>query len=83
MTEEIDKEDEVRIRCDPDTKRAFKVFVASRGFKNFEEGLRWLLDRAGFWPREFTLRVVGETETKKVKTRVPLGKEVKTRVAEE
>ena len=78
-----EEEEQILIRCDKELARVFKLFVADRRFKAYRDALRWLLDRAGYWPREFTLRVVGEAETKRVKTRVPLGEEVKTRVAEE
>ena len=78
-----EEEEQILIRCDKELARVFKLFTADKGFRAYRDALRWLLDRAGFWPREFTLRVVGETEMKKVRTRVPLGEEVKTRVAEE
>ena len=32
------------IRCTPETKRKFRMFVASKGFRNSEEALLFLLE---------------------------------------
>jgi len=32
------------IRCRPETKRRFKVFIADKGFRNAEEALIFLLN---------------------------------------
>ena len=40
------KSELIRIRCTPETKREFKLFVAEGDFKNAEEALRYLLELA-------------------------------------
>ena len=44
------------IRCKPETRRAFKLFVAENEFKNYEDALLFLLKKASeygwFRPRE-------------------------------
>ena len=34
----------IYIRCSPETSTRFRVFVARKGFKNYEEALNYLLD---------------------------------------
>ena len=34
----------IYIRCTPETFRRFRVFVAEKGFKNYEEALNYLLE---------------------------------------
>jgi len=38
------KTEVIVIRCTPETKRRFRMFVASKGFRNSEEALLFLLD---------------------------------------
>ena len=76
----MEEEEQILIRGDRELIRAFKLLVADRRFRTYRDALRWLLDRSGYWPREFTMRVVGEAETAKVKTKVPLGREHKAKV---
>ena len=45
---------ELRIRCSEETYREFKVFIAEMGFKNYEEGLKYLLKKERKRSRVFT-----------------------------
>ena len=53
---------DLRIRCKPSTARAFRVYVARGGFKNYEEALTYLLRSAGIdvgdykLPRRYELK---------------------------
>lgn len=41
------KKDEIlKIRCSKEIKRKFKVYVVGSGFSNYEECLRFLLEKA-------------------------------------
>lgn len=40
------KSERLVIRCDKETKRRFKTFIARMGFSNYADGLNWLLARA-------------------------------------
>ncbi len=40
------KNDVLKIRCSKETKRKFKVYVVGNGFSNYEECLRFLLEKA-------------------------------------
>jgi len=41
-----EKEKVIYIRCSDRVYRAFKTFVASRGFRDYEGALEWLLAKA-------------------------------------
>lgn len=38
------KDERIIIRCSSGTKRRFKVLVAEKGFKDYEEALKYLLE---------------------------------------
>jgi hypothetical protein len=40
------KETVLQIRCAPKTRRRFKALAAKGGFRNYEQLLEWLLDKA-------------------------------------
>lgn len=41
------KEEVILIRCSRDVKKAFKLFIAKRGFRTYEDALVYLLQQAG------------------------------------
>ena len=43
------KNRELRIRCTVETYKAFRRFVVDRDFKDYEEALRYLLSKVGYW----------------------------------
>jgi len=51
---DMKKTRELRIRCSEETYREFKVFIAEMGFKNYEEGLKYLLKKERKRSRVFT-----------------------------
>jgi len=36
----------IRVRCSKETKRKFRMFVASNNFRNFEDALKFLLNQS-------------------------------------
>jgi len=81
--EKTEEEYSLLIRCSEELWKAWKNFLADRGFKFYSDGLRWLLERAGYWPREFTLRLAGEKGVKRVQTKAIPQVDVRARVVKE